>query len=36
MVCFRYTIVNSLHVGDNQDDDHDDDNNRLLFITVLA
>jgi hypothetical protein len=30
MVCFRYTIVNTLHKGDNKDDDDDnddDDNN---------
>ena len=30
MVCFRYTIVNTLHVGDNQDDDDDDDENNRL------
>jgi len=26
MVCFLYTIVNTLHKGDNKDDDDDDDN----------
>ena len=27
MVCFRYTILNTLHKGDNKVDDDDDDNN---------
>jgi len=27
MVCFKNTIVNTLHKGDNKDDDDDDNNN---------
>ena len=27
MVCFRYTIVNTLHKGDDDDDEYDDNNN---------
>ena len=36
MICFGYIIVNTVHIGDNQDDDDDKDNNKLLFINVLA
>jgi len=27
MVCFRYIIVNTLHIRDSKDDDDDDNNN---------
>ena len=31
MVCFRYIVVNIVHVGDKRDDDDDDDNNNNLL-----
>ena len=30
MVCFRYIIVNIVHIGDNKGDDDDDDNNNNI------
>jgi len=42
MVCFRYIIVNTVHMSDNRDDDDDDDddnyynNNNNTFISVMT
>jgi hypothetical protein len=33
MVCFRYIIVNTLHVGDSKDDD-DNDNNKYKDLAI--
>jgi len=35
MICFRHIIVNTLHIGDNQDD-NDNNNKLLLFINVVT
>jgi len=35
MICFRYIIVNILHIGDTNDDDDDDDNNNKVEAIPL-
>jgi hypothetical protein len=35
MVCFRYTIVNTLHKGDNKNDDDDNDDDDDIGMMTM-
>jgi len=37
MVCFRYTIVNTLHKGDNKDNNNNNNNNNnTIYVNTIC